>query len=63
MVPLAYEFRSLGEVVSRVAEAFPSNCVPETDGHIFRPSEDMSLLEGTPRETESANGFGSQHNS
>ena len=38
---------------------FP-NCVPKADCHIFRPSKDVSLLEGTPRETESAKMFSSR---
>ena len=48
-----------GEVVSKAVRMVPPSCAPKADSHVLGPPEDVSLLEGTPRETESTNRFGS----
>ena len=48
ILPLVYEFKSLGEDVRRVVRLIPSGRVPKADGHILRPSKDVALLEGIP---------------
>ena len=48
MLPLVYVFRSLREAMSRVARLILQYNTPKADGHIFRPSENVTLLEGIP---------------